>query len=345
MLKEIGSEFWIERGAFCEDSRRDGSYVLSGRTAMDMIIGDVRLTRKLSVAYLPAWCCDSMIAPFLGAGVKVKLYDMSLTESGLEYMADPSVETDLLFVCNYFGYSCTMPESLIADFRRRGAVVVYDMTHSLLRDEPVPDWADYYFASLRKWMNVVTGALIGKRDGTFPTDYPQCPYWTVRRDAMFTKSDFIAGDASALKSVFLAAYGEFGHRLVEDRGYGMDDLSYSIWKSCDRNSLRKRRMDNASVLHRNLEGVRFLSDLREGDCPLFVPVFMDTREQRDKVRSYLVSKDIYCPVHWGRNCLVTEDMAVNAIFDTEMSVICDQRYGMDEMKRIINEIKNIFGKI
>ena len=64
-MREIGSEFWLERELKTLSRDRDGVYALSGRTAIDLIIQDVVKTRRVRNVYMPAWGCDSMLAPFV----------------------------------------------------------------------------------------------------------------------------------------------------------------------------------------------------------------------------------------------------------------------------------------
>ena len=72
---EIGSEFWLEREVQ-PMKERDGVYTLSGRTAIDVILQDILLKRSVKNVYMPAYCCDSMIAPFAARGIEVELYDV-----------------------------------------------------------------------------------------------------------------------------------------------------------------------------------------------------------------------------------------------------------------------------
>ena len=66
MAREIGSEFWnvpvIEKsnGLFPESTQ----WFISGRSALQAIIKELGKPRNVS---LPAWCCDSVIKPFVDA--------------------------------------------------------------------------------------------------------------------------------------------------------------------------------------------------------------------------------------------------------------------------------------
>jgi dTDP-4-amino-4,6-dideoxygalactose transaminase len=153
------------------------------------------------------------------------------------------------------------------------------------------------------------------------------------------KQAYMAGDDNIDKQEFLRLYGVFGHHLAEDYSdYAMDDLSYAIYKTTDLSAIKARRRENAKYLHEHLK-LRFLASLTENACPLFVPVFFNTKEERDHVRKKLIEAEIYCPIHWPKPTLIPAEYEVNKIYDTELSLICDQRYGILEMQRIIETIQ------
>lgn len=341
---EIGSEFWFEEVLPQAVADRDGVYAVSGRTAIDLIIQDILEKREVRSVLMPAWCCDSMIAPFLARGVRVEFYDVSwggdvpAEFADLAEDADSAEDADVFYVTNYFGYENMLPLETVERFRKTGAVVLYDRTHSLFLDhDPYIALADYSFASIRKWMGVVGGAVV---DGVSDKDLKQCPYLNPKETAMKMKRAFMAGDDSVDKQEFLRLYGEFGHHLAEDyRDYAMDNLSYAIYKTADLSAIRTRRRENAKYLHEHLD-LQFMSPLTDQACPLFVPVFFDTKDERDRVRKKLIEAEIYCPIHWPKPSMIPGDYEANKIYDRELSLICDQRYDIADMERIAKQMNH-----
>lgn len=337
-LSEIGSEFWLEDIASEDLGKEDNEcYVLSGRTAIDVILQDIQKERKVQNVYLPAYCCDSMIQPFIDRGIKVHLYDMWL-DYKLIYEMDQNKHVDILYICNYFGYENNVSNEIIEQYRKTGAIVIYDKTHSLfMNNDKTTLLADYSFASIRKWMGVVTGAVVWKQNTSISFSLNDCPYLQCKVEAMQDKKSYLLGNAYICKQSFLDKYAAFTRYLVSDyRNYRMDKLSCSIWQQANKERIKKIRKDNAKVLHLN-KNVQFLNELSSNSCPIFVPVFFKSSEERNRVRKLLINSHIYCPVHWPKNNLITKDMKVNEIFDRELSLICDQRYTTNQMFRI-NEI-------
>lgn len=333
-MREIGSEFWLEREPVAISDDSDGCYVLSGRTAIDLIIQDIVRSKPVHIAYLPAWCCDSMVNPFLKRGIEVELYDMSF-DVKLHYHIDTAKQTDIFYVSNYFGYETTLDSEIVHQFKENGATIIYDKTHSFLMDNDVVE-ADYSFASIRKWMGVVTGAVV---NGLSECQLKPYSHLACKEQAMRMKKAFIDGNETVDKQTFLNLYSEFGHHLADDyQNYEMDDLSLAIYQSEDIEAMRNKRKENARCLHDHLK-LNTMADLTDKSVPLFVPVFFDNIEQRKIVRKKLIDAQIYCPIHWPKNKLITPKMRVNQIFDTELSLICDQRYGITDMQRIIETIQ------
>ena len=334
-MREIGSEFWLEREPKMLSQDRDGCYVLAGRTAIDLILQDIVKTRPVRNAYLPAWCCDSMFAPFLAHRIYVDFYDVRFHRQ-LGCHTDYTDCTDIFYVTNYFGYENTLNIDIVRQFKAKGFIILYDRTHSFLMDnDPYVALADYSFASIRKWMGVIGGAVV---EGVKSKALNPYPYLAPKEKAMRIKQAYMSGDESVDKQEFLRLYGEFGHHLAEDYcDYAMDDLSYALYKAVDLSVVKAKRRENAKYLHEHLK-LQFLAPLTDDACPLFVPVLFDTKEERDRVRKKLIEAEIYCPVHWPKPALIPADFEVNKIYDIELSLICDQSYGLDDMARMVEVI-------
>ena len=340
-MKEIGSEFWFDTNIKETRSIPNETLVLSGRTAIDLIIQDIMKSRKVKSVYLPAYCCDSMIDPFVRNGIEVVLYDMYF-DGNLHYLVDEDKSIDIFYVNNYFGYENTVRNDVIERFKAKGAIVIYDKTHSLFMiNDPTDELADYTFASIRKWMGVVCGAVVNKSLGAFDATFIEYPFLQCKIEAMHEKRMYIEGDLNIDKQSFLGKYGDFGHYLAEDyQGYKMDEQSVRIWQQSNKFSIREVRRENAAILHQALS-LQFIGKLTAKSCPLFVPVLFKTTDERNTVRKRLIEEQIYCPIHWPKNQMITPEMEVNKIFDTELSLICDQRYSAVDMERIVKVINNI----
>ncbi|MBO4923235.1 MAG: hypothetical protein J5382_03825 [Bacteroidales bacterium] len=343
MISEIGSEFWIENEPETLLKEREGFYCLSGRTAIDLILQEILRKRLVKSVAIPAWCCDSMIAPFLAHGIDVRFYDYGYkgSKETTDYCLamDSAEDTDIFYLTNFFGYENTLDVEVIKRIRKKGSIILYDRTHSfLMDDEEYRGMSDYSFASIRKWMGVIGGVV----EGIDKQELRVCPYTSVKEKAMKEKYRYLKGDNSVKKEEFLAAFSEFGHKLAEDFcNYAMDDLSYTLYRQEDFHKMILQRRLNAAYINDHLKGVQLMYRFTDKSVPLFVPVLFESKEQRDYVKKKLIEQQIFCPVHWPQPKQIPMAYIVNDIVSRELSLICDQRYGIKEIKREVETIMRL----
>ena len=101
--------------------------------------------------------------------------------------------------------------------------------------------------------------------------------------------------------------------------------------------MQQRRRENAALLKAeisHISGICPLLRLSPADCPLFYPIVIENG-QRDRVRKFLVQNNVFCTVHWPHS---VEGYSSN-IFASELSLTCDQRYGVDDMEKVIHLLK------
>ena len=320
MAREIGSEFHrmpFENGHGLTFPR-PGSLVFSGRTAIEAVL--LRLP-DVHTALLPSYCCDSMIVPFRDAGIDVKFYQIDW-DNGLK--VEINGLADISLWCNYFGFKKEMPEL--------SSVVVEDITHSILSTTSSHSRSDYLVASLRKWEPINCGGYCSvKMDREAPPD----EFVRLKSAAMELKKDYLEDMDPEKKPQFLSMFGESNHWLAEHySGLSIDSFSRDFLMRIDVEQQRRIRRENARVLYEGLSGkVQFMFPIEDMDCPLFVPVLLPNR---DEVRAHLTKNEIYCPVHWPK-----PKGCESNIYDLELSLICDQRYGIEDMERIVSVILEV----
>lgn len=322
-MREIGSEFQrvppdSGRGLIYP---RHGSLVFSGRTAIEAVL---KKTACAHTVLLPSYCCDSMILPFRDAGIDVQFYKVEWDE-GLKIEIDGSA--DILMWCNYFGFQS--PRFSFPDF---DGVIIEDITHSLLSTIPSHPQSDYLVASLRKWEPVNCGGYCSVEvDGKIPPD----EFITLRTAAMELKTEYLNDLDVEKKPKFLKMFTDSNHWLAKNySGLGIDRFSREYIGSVDMEKQRRIRRENARALYEGLQDkVQFMFPVVDMDCPLFVPILL---EHRDKVRAHLTKNEIYCPVHWPK-----PEGCESNIYNQELSLICDQRYGIEDMERIVSVIKEV----
>ncbi len=353
MKVEIGSEFW----AGC--TPLDGSgvkqllpagmevhYTLCGRTALELVLRDAMKKRQIRKAYLPSYCCHTMIEPFVAKGVQVQFYDVYFTDIGIYCSFAEDNDCDLVFLMDYFGFLGDKTALRAVRQKAVGKCVVYDATHSLFCENMDYSPYDYVFGSFRKWFGVNAGfcAKRGSWDA-FPMLIQNAAYTAVRNTAFADKQQFMAGKFVD-KQRFLDAFSRAEESLETDYvGYGPDAESMKILETVNVEFIRSKRRENATY------AIQEISALSSGivsspykrvtaqDCPLFVPLRVEP-EKRAALRRILIENKVYLPIHWPLSDLHCTNDVSQQIYATELSFVCDQRYDLRDMERAIEIIRS-----
>ena len=340
-MNEIGSEFWTDNrektgGAsrVCDDWQGDKRYFLSGRTALDAIIRDILCEHDIKTAYLPSYCCHTMIEPFIRHGIKIDFYPVVFENGRLNIHFDTDFKHDVTLTLDYFGFGgyspAYMPET----------ISIHDLTHSLLSDNISDYKSDYSFASFRKWGVAAGAAVACKTVGKLFSDAAEVndEYIKLRKRADRMKAAYINGDTG--DKSFLDLFNEAETMLENDYvGYTADGESLDLF--AELKQFVASRRENAAVLFAGLSASKLVkpmfTQMSRGDVPLFVPVLVG-KGQRDALKKYLIENRIYCPTHWPLSDLHNFSPDAKHLYEQELSLVCDQRYSVGDMKRIITVI-------
>lgn len=344
---EIGSYFWLddsEPAGIDSDPKflpecDDSAFTFSGRTAIDLVFRDICHHIRVKHVYVPAYSCVSMCQAFIDHGFKLRFYPVSYKDGKFQYHM-PEVEAgDVVLIMSYFGLQTETERNMITKLHERGAIVIEDITHSLLRSDAASEQADYMIASLRKWFAIPSGGWMGKRNGQFHVKPSISSDHAVQQkiDGMRQKYAYLVGEQSN-KEEYLFAQSTFDNDLIHvDRMLKIDKLSYQILSNLDLAQLMETRKRNVQIL---LDGLREIHSSMislpavnpDTDTLLFLPIFLPT-EQRNSLRAFLLSNSVYCPIHWPETMGTPEGVREN-----ELSIICDQRYSVSDMKAIVKLI-------
>lgn len=312
-MKEIGSEFWdvpLQKqinGIFPEKTQ----WFLSGRHALRAIVQDLQGIQSIA---LPSWCCDSMVQPFVDAGIKVQFYPVIIKKGDAREIIR---NCDAFLQMDYFGYDSE--PIIMEDYK---GTVIHDVTHSIFSS--LDPGADYFFGSLRKWCGVWTGGFAwGKQlkpPGTANEEYVR-----LRQTAMKQKAEYI-NKGTGSKESFLSTFSHAEEMLDEKEILGGDPRDIDAAKHLDVELIKYQRRENARVLMEAFPDRLIFNTIRENDCPLFVPIRLP-HDLRNALRTHLIQKSIYCPIHWpltGYHHLTDEEIM---LYDEELSLVVHKSNG------------------
>ena len=341
MIKEIGSDFWNK----CPQMKNQ-VFLLAGRTALEFIIRDILKSHTVFSVLLPSYCCHTMIEPFVRHGIKTRFYDVFFDDSyGLTADISELKENEIFYYMEYFGFS-KISGIDIHKIQCSGNVIIEDMTHSWLY-KTGQSFGDYSYVSYRKWIGFEAIATATKYKGFF-SDIPKQineKYFFLRKRASELKRNFIE-NGKGNKEEFLSLFAEAEKFLEEDYiDYLPMKETMADFLCLDKKLLSEQRKKNANLIIEELKKipqVRLIFDeLQADDVPLFVPILI--KEDRSGLRKFLIDNQVYCPIHWPiSEYHVGISGRAKKVYQEELSLICDQRYGLDDIRKMLELIKKFY---
>ena len=182
--------------------------------------------------------------------------------------------------------------------------------------------AEYSFTSFRKWFPCPNGAIVKKRakGSMIDLELKDGTWWQYKYAGNILKSfnQFVKDD------IILALLEKGEDYLDEDFLCKWDNASKEVYLSIDKEGIKSKRRENAKYLHENLLDMNIKHIYSEEGTPLFVPIFVN---DRDELRKEFYAENIFTPKHWPNTYNLNNELYVR-----ELSLICDQRYEIDDME-------------
>ncbi|MBQ6846154.1 MAG: hypothetical protein IJO61_03385 [Oscillospiraceae bacterium] len=359
MLKEIGSNFWLNPDSITESDKhidisslgihgQDSVFLSTGRGAQLYVLKDIEAytpdIRK--VALIPPFTCRTVIEPFMKMGYKLHSYpvdDKLITTSDMLKGAIDEYAPSIVLIHRYFGFDTLKDcDALIAQERAKGILFIEDRTQNIFSDFECLS-VDYVIGSLRKWAGLPDGGFASSKKRFLldkPTQY-NSELMHSKLHAMFAKYEYMINNRGE-KQDFLSQYSDAEVILnAEDELYGISPASEAVFCSLNVNELKKKRRSNYTIIYNELKnsvGIKVLMPaLSDCETPLYFVLYV---ADRDKLQNKLREESIYAPVVWPLSD-ISPDVCEEAL-DIYRHVLCipiDQRYDESDMDRICKCIK------
>lgn len=355
---EIGSNFWLTKEDLQKLSPLEGSvYGLdkwkycvltsSGRGAIKLLYQQLPQVRRV---LLPIYTCSSVINPIESLGIECLFYPINRQlEVDVDRLRDKieREHPDSVYFQSYYGFdTLASVRPYYKDLQDKGIVVVEDITHSWLSDFNTIE-ADYSVVSLRKWLQLPDGgALLSNKHviGQIPQYGESDKIVAEFLKASEGKERYFQTLDSADKQEFRQHYVNAKDLLQQDDApHIISKIACSVLAKADYEWIIKRRRENAAYLRQNLccKGVApCISFYNDKVTPLYFPIYI--MNDRGSIQKELAAHNIYCPVHWPIPSQVINDLESDSelIYGHVLSIICDQRYDLDDMMSLIQVINN-----
>jgi len=350
-MNEIGSEFslnTIEDYFFRNILMLEGT-VCFNRTGRDSlgIVANV-LKRKSGIILMPAYCCHSMVIPFIQKGWKIEFYSISndfmANDESLKLIIK-NFRPDAILVMNYYGISNSGKTIDTVKNYSKDIQIIEDVTHVLFEiDKIYTNNVDYYVGSIRKWFGIVDGALfISTRKIDISINYQDSEFVTFRRQALMLKEIYNYTKIESYKDSFRTLFKNAEDSLDHGENpilISPESLKYLIDLNCS--NIRLRRQNNTNTLLNYLKSIKNIEfplnlDRINGITPFSIPIFV---KNRDKLQQDLANIGIYTSILWPLFDEAREkSFFAKKVESTMLSVPIDQRYDHFDMEYIYKSFK------
>lgn len=315
-MDAIGGYFSLEL-PLCEEYHKDAIRLNTGRNCLEYILR----ARKYNKVYIPYYTCEVILEPFKKLGIDYEFYHININ---LELAYDIKLNKDnALLYTNYYGLKQHYVEKLAAKY---GNQLIIDNTQAFYA-KPIQGIDTFY--TCRKFFGVADGAYL---------------YTDKLIDDGFVQDESYDRMAHLLKRIDLSAeHGFADFRKVDD---GLDNqpirrmskLTQRIMQSIDYVAAAKKRRENFLYLHEVLENKNNLEiHLEEDVIPMIYPFLAPMKGIREK----LIDNKVFVARYWP-NILnwVAKDDIEYYLASQLLPLPIDQRYGKDDMGRIIRLINH-----
>ena len=309
-MKEIGGYFGFED--LVHKEFHSGLIALNtGRNALCYAVKAYGIKK----IYTPYYLCRSIENMLKNNNIPYEKYHV---DEKFEPVFSRKLENDeYILIVNYYGQIC---EERALDLQNRYSNVVLDNTHAFFQT-PLPGMPT--FCSCRKFFGVADGAYLAaekRLNLDLETD--------VSKDRM----KHLLGRYEGCASDHYSDSRKNDAALASEPVKLMSRLTANILGAVDHKKVLKKRSENFLYLDGTLKGMNPL-ELAVPDGPFAYPFYS---ENAVEIRRNAAEKKIYIPLLWPG---VLEDEGAG---ETEkryarniLPLPCDQRYGRDEMEKIV----------
>lgn len=344
MVKEYGYEYdamlndiiWNRTKGIVTYEKLWGALCLrSGRDTLKTIAREYQPTK----VFIPALACDSMILPFEMYGHQIVFYRLNKDYSiDLNYM-ETILDDGLFLYMNYFGKNAISDDELEKLRRERNLIFIEDRTHNLIWKRESGFEPEYIIASLRKWINVPDGGLLWCAEELKNQKFSEdTSFSEIRLKAQCMRNEFFKTGDESIKAEYRKIFSTVSIIMDGDKHPSrMSAYAYEIADNTAWDEIREMRKQNATELISVLKnaGIQFIQK-ETGYSDLYVPFLIDDRDTR---QGTLSTKGVFNTIIWP---LSSEQKAVCEVAryteEHMLAAPCDQRYAIDDMRLIGNEI-------
>ena len=317
-MKEIGGYFGLEQ-LVSNEYYKELISLNSGRNALLYLL-KARNTKKL---YIPYYLCNSVSDMCIRNGYKFEYY--KIDAEFMPIFNKTLADNEYLYVVNYYGQ---LTNGKVLELKHRFAQIILDNTQAFFQ-KPL-DGIDTIY-SCRKFFGVPDGGYLStnKRLGE-----------ELEIDISRDRMTHILGRYEGMASDYYSHFQNNDASFKSEPLKYMSKLTHNILGAINYERVRQIRNENYAYLEREL-GKQNKLKLTTPDGAFAYPFYV---ENGIEIRKALAQKKIYISTLWPNVLTDTPEGSIEHDYAKNILPLpCDQRYTIDDMQYMIEEMKKIGG--
>ena len=284
---------------------------------------DLLQNLKVESIWVPKFICDTMLKPLEILKINIKFYDLDANF----YPQIPSEleKNDYLLYVNYFGICTQNQEKLVSLYPCDK--IIFDHSQAFFVE---PFEGAHTIYSPRKFFAVADSGLLITEKDIKPVDASN------QEDELIEQYKHLF-----IRSISCAQQGYMQFQKAEAMlndciPKKISPISELILNNIDYLHVKEKRINNFKYLHSRLgQYNQFKLDVKKIESPLTYPLLLDKN-----FSNKLIQSKIYTPTYWLDALKRVEKGSIEKyfIFNTT-HLICDQRYGEEEMQFQVDKVK------
>ena len=324
MIRPIGGYFELEKfGCGGKFPQNGGTLLNTGRNAFEYILASIGNVKRI---FIPYFTCEVVLEPLKKLNIEYVFYQIN---ERLEIASDIDLlDDEYILYTNYFGIKDKYITVLAEKYKKQ---LIVDNAQALYAKR-IDGIKTFY--SPRKYVGIPDGAVAYIENGINSNSY-----------GIDVSDDRMSHLFIRLEKGAQAGYNEFrnnAHKLIGQPILNMSLKTQGLIEKIDFDTIKKQRRNNFYQLHEALASTNKLKSLlslkKDGfACPMVYPYWTEDKE----LKSRLIKEQVFVATYWPNVLNWTHlDMIEFEFANNLIAIPCDQRYGKEDMNRIIELIKS-----
>lgn len=318
-------------------------FVDTGRSALLLALLRIRSLGGKAEAWLPVYCCESVILPFRQLGFELYFYSMGEDLQSPNYLPEKLDGQTFLFI-NYFGIKNEGIINWLSNISESDSCFIIEDNVQAGFSNNVGSTGDFVIYSYRKVLPQPDGAVLAYcgEPASFLLEGPSEEFISSKVMGKLIRA--ANGDAHSFLPLLNEAESIIDDKIIPRQ---MSAFSRYLFNRSNFKGIKETRRANWLYMKDLLEqecgkmgSISQLFDkLSEDEVPLGFPV--QIHRDRDELRNYLITQNVFCPIHWpiaDERIELEVGKADNKLSSTLLTIPIDQRVSKRDIEYCVDRL-------